>query len=129
MKKNQVSIANPDDLNKYLQQTSFVTWFVLGLAVAILLGFFTWCTIVKLTIKITGQADIQDGVATLHVNQDNLNKIKPDQLVYISNLEGKIISIDDEKQPVVSHFDLEDGQYPYYIVIGEKRPIDFLIGS
>ena len=43
-------------------------------------------------------------------------------------LEGEIISFLDD-QPVVSNFELADGEYTYKVIIGEKRPIDFLFGK
>ena len=46
----------------------------------------------------------------------------------ISKIEGEILSF-NEGEPVVSEFDLEDGEYDYYVVLKEIRPIDFLMGN
>ena len=130
MKKNKnVSVSNPDELNKYLQHTSISTWVGLGLVTAILLSFFVWSFIYKIKIRLSGNASITGGVVSLTVNDSDLDKLKVGQYVYISNLEGKITSIKDDGQPVVSNFALDNGEYTYSIVIREMRPIDFLIGK
>ena len=129
MKKNTASVSNQDELNKYLQHTSPVTWIILGLVIAILLGFFVWSFIYKLKIKITGSATIVSNEVTLHVDDADLGKLQAGQYVYISGKEGSILSINDDGQPVVSNFDLANGEYTYTVIIKEMRPIDFLIAK
>ena len=125
MKKNNKSITNPDELNKNLQYSSPITWAVLTTAVLLLLGFFVWSLLFKIQTKLTGTADVNAGQVTLHVESSSLKKLKQGQKVYISGIEGEILSFND-KQPVVSSFTLDDGEYDYYIVI-EMKPIDFLL--
>ena len=129
MKKNNITISNPDELNKHLQHTSIMTWIVLTLVTAILIGFFVWASIYKLVIKVTGVATITSGEATLVVKDNDLNKLEIGQTVTISNQKGEILSFDNDGQPVVSTFDLDDGKYTYSIVVGEKKPIEFLLGK
>ena len=129
MKNKDVRINSPEDLNKHLQHSSPITWIILTLVTAMLAAFFAWSCIYKLTIKIMGKADVVSGEATLHINESDLDKLKVGQKVYINNLEGQILSINDDKQPEVSTFDLEDGTYTYKVIIGQKRPIDFLISK
>ena len=126
MKKKNKSITNPDELNKNLQYSSPITWIVLSSAVLLLVAFFTWSLIYKIKVKITGIANIVSGTVTLQIDESKLNKLKEGQKVYISGLEGQILSFNDN-QPVVSSFALDDGEYDYYIVIKETRPIDFLL--
>ena len=126
MKKKNKSITNPDELNKNLQYSSPITWIVLSSAVLLLVAFFAWSLIYKIKVKITGVANIVSGTVTLQIDESKLNKIKEGQKVYISGLEGQILSFNDN-QPVVSSFALDDGEYDYYIVIKETRPIDFLL--
>ena len=126
MKKNSRNFTNPDDLNKNLQYSSPSTWITLSVVILLLIGFFTWSCIYKIKIKITGIASIVSGTATLNVNESKLNQLKKGQKVYISNQVGEILSFDN-KQPVVSTFTLDDGKYAYYIIIGEMRPVDFLL--
>ena len=126
MKKKQVSITNPEELNKNLQYSSPLTWIALSGVILLIIGFFVWSIIYKIEYKIEGIANIVSGAVTLNVTPSSLNKLKVDQKVYISGLEGTIVSFDEDKQPVVTNFDLEDGEYPYYIEI-YIRPVDFLI--
>lgn len=127
--KEQVRISNPDELNKYLQHTNPLTWVLLGLVIALLVAFFAWSFIYKLTIKVIGKADVNSGVVTLHVKEADLGKIKVGQKVYIDKYVLTISSIED-KEPVVSDtVPLEDKSYNYTIVIGETRPIDFLLNK
>ena len=125
MKKNKPVISNPDELNKHLQHNSPTTWVVLITVTALLIGLFVWSSIYKLVIKVTGTATIFNGEVTLAVREKDLKKLAIGQTVSISNQEGKILSFNDG-QPIVSPFDLVNGEYTYSIVIGEKRPIEFL---
>lgn len=127
MSKKNVTISNPDELNKHLQYSSPVTWIILSLVILLIAGFFTWSALYKLDVKVSGNATISGGVATLNVNDDSLSKLEVGQKVYISKQEGEILSFDENKQPVVSNFPIGDGEYSYYIVIKQIRPINFLI--
>lgn len=129
MKKERASVSNPDELNKYLQKTSFVVWFILGIVVSILLSFFVWSMIYKVKVKISGLADISSGEVTLHVEEKSLKQLEIGQKVYIQNQELEISSLDDNNQPTLTKSTLEDGEYPYYIVVKEIKPIEFLIGK
>ena len=126
MKKKNKTITNPDELNKSLSYSSPITWITLSTVIILLIGFFVWSFIYKIQIKVSGLATINSGKVTLHVDDSDLSSLKQGQYVYISGQKGEIISINEsDKQPVVSSFSLDDGEYNYYIVIGEKKPIDF----
>ena len=127
MRKNKTNISNPDELNKHLQHSSPLTWIVLFLVIAVIAAFFSWSAIYKLKIRLMGKASITSGVVTLEIKDSDLNKLKKGQEVYILDKKGEILSFND-KQPVISKFELDDGdQYTYTIVLEEKRPIEFLI--
>lgn len=128
MKKNNKTITNPDELNKNLQYSSPITWIILTSVVFLLLGFFVWSCIYSITFKLTGMASINEGQVTLVIEERSISKLQVGQKVYIAGQEGEILSIKDD-QPVVSTFSLQDGDYEYYIVIGEKKPIEFLLGK
>lgn len=128
MKKNNKTITNPDELNKNLQYSSPITWIILTSVVFLLLGFFVWSCIYSITFKLTGMASINEGQVTLVIEERSISKLQVGQKVYIAGQEGEILSIKDD-QPVVSTFSLQDGDYEYYIVIGEKKPIQFLLGK
>ena len=128
MKKNNKTITNPDELNKNLQYSSPITWIILTSVVFLLLGFFVWSCIYSITLKLTGMASINEGQVTLVIEARSINKLQVGQKVYIAGQEGEILSIKDD-QPVVSTFSLQDGDYEYYIVIGEKKPVEFLLGK
>ena len=128
MKKEQVRISNPDELNKHLQYTSPLTWILLFVVTAVLISFFAWSFLYKLTIKLTGKADVNSGEVTLHIKDADINKLEIGQKVYIADKEGEIISFVDD-QPKVTDFALDDGEYTYTIVIGQTRPIDFLLSK
>lgn len=128
MKKNNKTITNPDELNKNLQYSSPITWIILTSVVFLLLGFFVWSCIYSITFKLTGMASINEGQVTLVIEERSISKLQVGQKVYIAGQEGEILSIKDD-QPVVSTFSLQDGDYEYYIVIGEKKPVEFLLGK
>ena len=127
MKKQQVRISNQEEFNKHLQHTSPATWIVLGLVVAILVSFFLWSILFKITVKFSGQADVVGGAVTLRMTNSDLKKVKEGSKIYINDIEGEIVSFTNN-QPVVSGFTLEDGEYTY-VAIGETRPIDFLLNK
>lgn len=128
MKKNNKTITNPDELNKNLQYSSPITWIILTSVVFLLLGFFVWSCIYSITFKLTGMANINEGQVTLVIEERSISKLQVGQKVYIAGQEGEILSIKDD-QPVVSTFSLQDGDYEYSIVIGEKKPVEFLLGK
>jgi len=128
MKKTVQSISNPDELNRHLQYTSPITWIVLGFSICALVGFLAWSCIYKLKEKISGAANIVNGEVVLVVEESKISRLEVGQKVYILDQEGEILSVDNNK-PVVSSFNLNDGEYTYTIVLKEIRPIDFLIGK
>ena len=133
MKKTQKTVSNPEELNKYLQHTSSTTWIVLAVVVGLLASFFVWSFVYKLPVKLYGNAKVTSGDIALNVKEDSLSKLSVGQQVYISYkdgtvLETKIEKIDEtSKQPIVSSITIADGDYPYYILIGMIKPIDFLV--
>lgn len=128
MKKINKTISSPEELNKSLQYSSPITWIILGLTILLLVGLFSWSIVYKLKLKISGQASVNKGIVSLKIDESSLDKLKTNQKVYIANQEGFIVSIDENKQPVVSSFNLIDGEYEYEILLDEIRPINFLFG-
>ena len=126
MKKQDVRISNPEELNKHLQHSSPVTWIILGVSIAILIAFFAWSFMYKIKVKITGIATVTNGVAALTVDPKFTSQLKEGQTVHISNTEG-LLSYNDQDEPIVSNLTLDDGEYSFYIVVKEIRPIDFII--
>jgi len=127
MKKQQIRISNQEEFNKHLQHTSPVTWIVLGLSIILLVAFFVWSFLFKMTVRFSGQASVNNGAVTLSISNSDIKKLKAGSKIYINDIEGEIISFVDNK-PVVSNFALEDGEYTY-LAVGEARPIDFLLNK
>ncbi len=125
MKKNKVSISNPEELEKKLQYSSPVTWIALGVVFSLIVGLFVWSCVFRIKDKIIGKAKIVSSEVTLVVDANSISKLKVGQKVYINNLEGEILKI-VEKKPIISHFALADGEYEYTI-INEIKPIEYLI--
>ena len=128
MDKGQIRISNPEELNKHLQRTSLFTWIVLGAVTALLAAFFAWSCLFELTIKLTGMASVSGGAVVLRINQGDINKVSIGQKVYIEGQEGKIDSISEDKASA-SSFTLGDGEYPYTVILGQKKPIEFWFGA
>ena len=129
MKKEQASVSNPDELNKYLQKSSVIFWLILGVVASLLLAFFIWSMIYKVKVKVSGLANISGGEVSLHVEEKSLKQLEIGQIVHIQDQELEISSFDDNKQPILTKSTLGDGEYPYYIVIKEVAPIVFFIGK
>lgn len=128
MNKKYKSISNPDELNKYLQHTSFISWIILGFVMVVLLLFFVWTFIFKIEVKLQGKAEVNDGYIQFYIDENDFKKISVGNKVYIAGKESTIVSVEN-KNALASKIDLADGEYTYVIVIKEMRPIDFLIGS
>ena len=128
MKKTLKSISNPDELNKNLQYTSPLTWIILGASVLALAGFFVWSCLFTLKVKIFGDATVKDGQVVLAIEESKKSKLAVGQKVIINDKEGSIISINNN-EPVVSEFDLKDGNYTYTIILEEIKPIEFLFNK
>lgn len=129
MGKQPTTISNPEELNKRLQYSSPITWAVLGSVLLLLGGLFAWASLAKVKAKLTGMATVVDHVVRLDIKKNDLSKLSVGQKVYILDLEGSILSLDEDNQPTISAFDLEDNTYPYTIVLKEVRPIQFLVGE
>ena len=128
MKKTLKSISNPDELNKNLQYTSPLTWIILGASVLALAGFFVWSCLFTLKVKIFGDATVKDGEVVLAIEDSKKSKLAVGQKVIINDKEGSIITINNN-EPVVSKFDLQDGNYTYTIILEEIKPIEFLFNK
>ena len=122
------SISNPDELNENLQYTSPITWIILSISALALVGFFLWASLCKIKVKINGDASIKSGQAVLVIEDSKKEKVAVGQKVIINDKEGIILSFDDN-MPIVSSFDLTDGNYKYTIIIDEIRPIEFLFNK
>ena len=125
MKKKQVKISNPDELNKNLSYNSPVTWIVLGTVILLLVGFFAWSLIYKIQVKLFGTVTNTSGAITLILKEESKSgEIKVGQKVYVTGDEGVISSIDGSIK--VSDITLADGQsLDCYVVINELKPIEF----
>ncbi len=131
MKKDNLSqkITNPEDLNSYLESTKPITWIILISVLLCLAGLFVWSFLAKITYKISGTALIESGEVTLNIEQSKLSELKVGQKVYISSQEGEILNIQEDGYPIISTFTLDDGQYDYYIVTKEMRPVDYFFNK
>ena len=125
MKKNKVSITNPEELEKNLQYTSPVTWISLSIVACLVIGLFIWSCVFKIKDKVTGQANVYSGEVTLVMDSKTKSKIKVGQKIYINELEGEILAFVNN-EPVVSYFALSDGEYEYSVFI-EVKPIEYLL--
>ena len=125
MKKKKVSITNPEELEKNLQYTSPVTWITLSIVTCLIVALLVWSCVFKILDKVSGKATIKSGEATLVLDSKVKSKLKVGQKIYISDLEGEILTF-VHNEPVISHFDLADGEYEYSVVI-EVKPIEYLI--
>ena len=127
MKKENVRISSPDELDKHLQSSSPATWIVLGATIAAMLTFFVWSCVYTLPIRLSGLATVEAGQATLVVEEKDKGKLPAGEKVYILNQEGIVSYLDDKA--VVLNINLADGNYTYRtdIVIQNIHPIDYLI--
>ena len=124
-KKVVNKVTTPEDLNKSLKSTHPITWVVLTSVLLCLVAFFVWSILAEIEYKIKGTATLVGGEATLNIEEKNLSKLKVGQKVVISSKEGKIEEIKEDGYPIVSNFELNDGDYEYYIVIKTIKPIDY----
>ena len=124
-KKPFNKLSSPEELSGRIKSTDFVTWLILSLVTACLIGFFVWACLTKITFKISGTAQINEHVATLKVEEKQLSRLAVGQKVYISSQEGKITTIEENSYPIATGFDLENGEYDCYIVVKVIRPIDY----
>ena len=125
MKKNKVSVTNPEELEKNLQYTSPATWIVLSVVACLIIGLFIWSCVFKIKDQVTGKAYVKSGEVTLTIESKVKAKLVVGQKIYINELEGEILTFVDDK-PVVSSFSLEDGEYVYSTFI-EVKPIEYLV--
>ena len=129
-KKSALTISSPDELNKGLQHTSPITWVILIGILALLLAFLAWGMFTRIPAKLSGSATITDGVATLRYKASDAKDIKAGQKVTINGKEAEILTVfKDTNTAQTTSFELENGNYTYYVVVKEIRPLDFLLGK
>ena len=122
-------LTSPEDLNNSIKSTHPMTWIALISVITVLFGFFVWAIVAKIPFKIMGKAQITSGEVTLTLEEKDLSLLQVGQKVVISHVEGKILSIKEDGYPEVSNFELEDGNYDYFIVYKEVRPINYFGGN
>ena len=120
-------ITSPEKLNDYLKATNVITWVLLGIVIAFLVGILIWSHLAEITYKIEGNATISSGEVILEIDESRLDEIKVGQTIYILDSEGEITSIDDNGMPVISGINLSDGEYEYTIIIKTINPIEYLL--
>ena len=127
MKKENVTISSPDELNAHLQSSSPVTWIALGTVIALVLGLFVWSGVYELPIMISGAASVTNGIASLTVEERAKDKLEAGQIIYILDKDG-YLSYDEDNNPVVLNINLSDGQYTYRTdtELEKIRPIQYL---
>ena len=125
MKKQQIRISNQEEFNKHLQHTSPATWIVLGLVVALLIAFFAWSFLFKLTVRFSGHFPYFSFFWLFTVPK--VRRFELLRILLPFRQKGKKVFFADNK-PVVSNFALEDGEYTY-VAVGQSRPIDFLLNK
>ena len=129
-KKKEIGVINnPEQLSKSIESTNLFTWIALSFVVLCLVSFFVWSFLARITYKVTGHAEIKSGQVTLTIDDKDLSQIKAGQKIYISSMEGEVIDVEDDGYPIVSNFELADGDYDYYIVIKVIRPIDYYFNN
>ena len=89
---------------------------------------FVWSCLFTLKVKIFGDATVKDGQVVLTIEESKKSKLAVGQKVIINDKEGSIISINNN-EPVVTQFDLQDGNYTYTIILEEIKPIEFLFNK
>ena len=127
MKKENVSIASPEELDKHLQSSSPMTWIVLFSTIAAMLALFVWSCVYELPIKLSGAATVEAGQASLVVEEQYKDKLIEGTEVYILDQPGKVTYVEDKA--VVSNLNLADGRYTYRTKIEIRRihPIEYLL--
>ena len=124
--KIEKRISSPEKLNGYLKATSIYTWILLGIVIFCLLGIFIWSFVANITFKIEGKAYVNGGAVSIEIDEARLGELEVGQIVYIESDEGIIESIGEDKIPIISGINLEDGNYQYTIIIKTIHPIEFL---
>ena len=128
MKKSEANISSPEELNRHLQRTSPATWIILATVAGMLLSLFLWSVLVVVPLRIFGTAEVLDGEATLHMDMEDRTKVAVGQKVVISGKEGSITFVEGESV-MASILGVPSGEYQYYVVYREIRPIEFLFGN
>ena len=126
MKDENISITSPDELDKHLRSSSPVTWIILFATIAAMLAFGVWSCVYELPIKLSGAATVENGEATLVVNEEDKDKLVAGKQVYILDKPGVVTYV--EGTPKVLNLDLADGRYTYRTDIELKKihPIEYL---
>ncbi len=131
-KKAMNRISSPEDLTSYMRVTSPGMWVILAAVIILLAGLFAWAAVGTLETTVDATAVIQNHTAQIVATGQGAEELKAGMQLRIASQEFVIASVNyDEygRAAAYAELPLPDGSYDATIVVGQTRPIEFLLES
>ena len=131
-KKAMNRISSPEDLTSYMRVTSPGMWIILAAVIILLAGLFAWAAVGTLETTVDATAVIQNHTAQIVATGQGAEELKAGMQLRIASQEFVIASVNyDEygRAAAYAELPLPDGSYDAAIVVGQTRPIEFLLES
>ena len=131
-KKAMNRISSPEDLTSYMRVTSPGMWIILAAVIILLAGLFAWAAVGTLETTVDATAVIQNHTAQIVATGQGAEELKAGMQLRIASQEFVIASVNyDEygRAAAYAELPLPDGSYDATIVVGQTRPIEFLLES
>ena len=131
-KKAMNRISSPEDLTSYMRVTSPGMWVILAAVIILLAGLFAWAAVGTLETTVDATAVVQNHTAQIVATGQGAEELKAGMQLRIASQEFVIASVNyDEygRAAAYAELPLPDGSYDATIVVGQTRPIEFLLES
>lgn len=149
-KKSLTRVSSPEELNDYLRVSNPGMWMILGAIIILLLGFCIWGIFGRLETRIISACEVEDGVITCYVKEEEVEFIRSGMLVRIDGEEAAVdvvgykpIMLTDELDEYGLHFgnfkqgdwvcavtlkdiELDEGMYKAVIIVDSVSPLSFI---
>lgn len=140
--------ATPDKLDDYIKVSNPSVWLVLGAIVLFLAGLGIWCVFGTIADVQTGIVTVEDGTATLVMDQAAAADLNTGDEVEVSGVTGTVVAVSPDALPVSSldsstqkelaaksswaseaavSINLPDGTYPANVTVAKIDPIQLLL--
>ncbi len=131
-KKAMNRISSPEDLTSYMRVTSPGMWIILAAVIILLAGLFAWAAVGTLETTVDATAVIQNHTAQIVATGQGAEELKAGMQLRIASQEFVIASVNYDaygRAAAYAELPLPDGSYDATIVVGQTRPIEFLLES
>ncbi len=128
--KSMQRISSPEEMNDYLRVTNPAIWIVLAAVIFLLVSLIIWGTFVSIESRITGSANVTDGVLTLQLDEEaNARNVQTGMQITVGGIVTTITYVGRDTQNALlvgTDAAIPDGVYDVSILYRTTKVIQML---